>query len=67
MADTIGNVAPNVKWLSRLPNYCSASKFNRTLLYGTSESRQIVIVGAGIHGLSAAWHLGENLRKSGKG
>ena len=26
-----------------------------------------VIVGAGIHGLSTAWHLGENLRKSGKG
>src|SRR5690348_18135310 len=26
-----------------------------------------VIVGAGIHGLSTAWHLGENLRTSGKG
>ena len=26
-----------------------------------------VIIGAGIHGLSTAWHLGENLRKSGKG
>ena len=26
-----------------------------------------VIIGAGIHGLSTAWNLGENLRKSGKG
>jgi len=26
-----------------------------------------VIVGAGIHGLSTAWRLGENLRKSGRG
>src|ERR1700741_179920 len=26
-----------------------------------------VIIGAGIHGLSTAWHLGENLRKSGRG
>ena len=26
-----------------------------------------VIIGAGIHGLSTAWHLAENLRKSGKG
>ena len=26
-----------------------------------------VIIGAGIHGLSSAWHLAENLRKSGRG
>ena len=26
-----------------------------------------VVIGAGIHGLSTAWSLGENLRKSGKG
>ena len=26
-----------------------------------------LIIGAGIHGLSAAWHLGEALRKSGRG
>src|ERR671922_2012463 len=26
-----------------------------------------VVIGAGIHGLSSAWHLAENLRKSGKG
>lgn len=26
-----------------------------------------VVIGAGIHGLSTAWHLAENLRKSGKG
>jgi len=26
-----------------------------------------LIIGAGIHGLSTAWHLAENLRKSGKG
>src|SRR5512135_3209086 len=26
-----------------------------------------VIIGAGIHGLSTAWRLGENLRKSGRG
>jgi glycine/D-amino acid oxidase-like deaminating enzyme len=26
-----------------------------------------VIIGAGIHGLSTAWSLGENLRKAGKG
>ena len=26
-----------------------------------------LIVGAGIHGLSTAWHLGEALRKSGRG
>ena len=26
-----------------------------------------LIIGAGIHGLSTAWHLGENLRKSGRG
>ncbi len=26
-----------------------------------------VIIGAGIHGLSSAWHLAENLRKTGKG
>src|SRR5499427_7383072 len=26
-----------------------------------------LVIGAGIHGLSTAWHLGENLRKSGKG
>jgi glycine/D-amino acid oxidase-like deaminating enzyme len=26
-----------------------------------------VIIGAGIHGLSTAWHLGESLRKSGRG
>ena len=26
-----------------------------------------LIIGAGIHGLSTAWHLAENLRKTGKG
>src|SRR4029453_1240109 len=26
-----------------------------------------IVIGAGIHGLSSAWHLAENLRKSGKG
>src|SRR2546427_11836694 len=26
-----------------------------------------LIIGAGIHGLSTAWHLGEALRKSGRG
>ncbi|MBK8158471.1 MAG: FAD-binding oxidoreductase [Rhodospirillaceae bacterium] len=26
-----------------------------------------VVIGAGIHGLSSAWHLAENLRKTGKG
>ncbi len=26
-----------------------------------------LVIGAGIHGLSTAWHLAENLRKSGKG
>src|SRR5215467_10401197 len=26
-----------------------------------------VVIGAGIHGLSSAWNLAENLRKSGKG
>ena len=26
-----------------------------------------LIIGAGIHGLSTAWHLAENLRKSGRG
>ena len=26
-----------------------------------------IIIGAGIHGLSSAWHLAENLRKTGKG
>src|SRR5437870_5385798 len=26
-----------------------------------------VVIGAGIHGLSTAWHLAENLRKTGKG
>jgi len=26
-----------------------------------------VVIGAGIHGLSTAWHLAENLRKNGKG
>ncbi|TIM93319.1 MAG: FAD-binding oxidoreductase, partial [Mesorhizobium sp.] len=34
---------------------------------GLPSHVKYVIVGAGIHGLSAAWHLGENLRKSGKG
>src|SRR5258708_27266447 len=28
---------------------------------------QYLIIGAGIHGLSTAWHLGEALRKSGRG
>ena len=28
---------------------------------------KFVVIGAGIHGLSSAWHLAENLRKSGKG
>ncbi len=28
---------------------------------------RFVVIGAGIHGLSTAWHLAENLRKSGKG
>ena len=31
------------------------------------ESIRFVIIGAGIHGLSTAWNLAENLRKSGKG
>jgi len=31
------------------------------------ESIRFVIIGAGIHGLSTAWSLAENLRKSGKG
>ena len=30
-------------------------------------SIRFVVIGAGIHGLSTAWHLAENLRKSGKG
>uniref|UniRef100_UPI00178583D0 FAD-dependent oxidoreductase n=1 Tax=Mesorhizobium silamurunense TaxID=499528 RepID=UPI00178583D0 len=34
---------------------------------GLPSHVKYVIVGAGIHGLSTAWHLGENLRKSGKG
>src|SRR5208337_4811123 len=28
---------------------------------------QYLIIGAGIHGLSTAWHLGEALRRSGRG
>src|SRR3954470_17070539 len=28
---------------------------------------KFVVIGAGIHGLSSAWHLAENLRKSGRG
>src|SRR5581483_12411293 len=28
---------------------------------------KFVVIGAGIHGLSSAWHLAENLRKTGKG
>jgi glycine/D-amino acid oxidase-like deaminating enzyme len=28
---------------------------------------KFIVIGAGIHGLSAAWHLAENLRKTGKG
>src|ERR1700730_5082273 len=28
---------------------------------------KVLIIGAGIHGLSTAWHLGEALRKSGRG
>jgi glycine/D-amino acid oxidase-like deaminating enzyme len=31
------------------------------------EHIRFVVIGAGIHGLSTAWHLAENLRKSGKG
>ena len=31
------------------------------------ESIKYVVIGAGIHGLSTAWHLAENLRKAGKG
>ncbi len=30
-------------------------------------SIRYVVIGAGIHGLSTAWHLAENLRKAGKG
>ncbi|MEX2010177.1 MAG: FAD-dependent oxidoreductase, partial [Dongiaceae bacterium] len=26
-----------------------------------------LVIGAGVHGLSSAWHLAENLRKSGRG
>ena len=28
---------------------------------------KFLIIGAGIHGLSTAWHLAENLRKTGRG
>src|SRR3984885_10708366 len=31
------------------------------------SATKYLIIGAGIHGLSTAWHLAENLRKSGKG
>ena len=31
------------------------------------QKSRFVIIGAGIHGLSAAWHLGERLNKSGAG
>ena len=30
-------------------------------------STQYLIIGAGIHGLSTAWHLAEILRRSGRG
>src|SRR5271166_3297931 len=31
------------------------------------SSTKYLIIGAGIHGLSTAWHLGELLRRSGRG
>ena len=35
--------------------------------YDLPESIRYCIIGAGIHGLSTAWHLAEELKASGKG
>jgi len=42
--------------------------FHGGVIHGVSPTRtKVLIIGAGIHGLSTAWHLGEALRKSGRG
>src|SRR6266478_6227404 len=40
---------------------------SRTVTMAIPSHVKYLIIGAGIHGLSTAWHLAENLRKSGRG
>jgi len=43
------------------------SRADTSAVTGKADSARFVVIGAGVHGLSTAWHLGEELKARGQG